>query len=129
MANLFEKLNANRPPSVEQTQPEIIRLGPAATTIPPVNPKAPLTDKFLAWLLDYWVPFANREPPTISLREICRNATPHAIRDWEVAMDLTDILVQRGWLVRCPGQKRRDRRIFQIIRGPKATLSQKVAEK
>jgi len=97
-------------PKPERIEPEVIRMGPATTTIPAVGPKAPPTDKFLAWLLDYWT------KPTISLREICRYATPHAIRDWERAMDLTETLVQRGWLVRRKTH-RRDHRVWEIARG------------
>src|SRR5262245_25284933 len=80
-------------PEPKQTAPEVIRMGPAATTIPTAGPKAHPTEKFLDWLLNYWT------KPTISLREICRYA-PHAGRDWEKAMNLAETLAQRGWLVR-----------------------------
>jgi hypothetical protein len=114
-------------PEPERAAPEIIRMGPAATTIPTAGPKAHPTEKFLDWLLNYWT------KPTISLREICRYATPHAIRDWERAMTLVETLVQRGWLIRCPETHRRDHRVWEIARGqankiPSATVSQKVAE-
>ena len=117
MASLFEKLNQGKPPPAEQAQqPEVIRMGPAATTIPTTSPNAHPTEKVLDWLLNYW------PKPTISLREICRLG-PHAFRDWESAMDLAETLVQRGWFIRCNAQKRRDMRVWQIVRGSKATLS------
>jgi hypothetical protein len=97
-------------PKPKQTAPEIIRMGPAATTIPPAGPKAHPTEKFLAWLLNYWT------KPTISLRQICRHG-PTATRDWERAMDLAETLVERGWFVRRETH-RRDMRVWQILRGP-----------
>jgi hypothetical protein len=109
--DIFERLSAGRPPTKAPPSPEIIRMGPAATTIPPAGPKAHPTEKFLDWLLNYWT------KPTISLREICRYATPHAIRDWEHAMGLAETLVQRGWLIRRKTH-RRDNRVWEIARGP-----------
>src|SRR5262245_45153521 len=128
--SLFERLSKGRPAPIEgppsneaarqgrtTPPPEIIRMGPAAATIPPAGPKAHPTEKFLSWLLNYWT------KPTISLREICRLG-PNGTRDWESAMDLAETLVQRGWLVRRETQRRRDMREWQIVRGPSATLSQ-----
>jgi hypothetical protein len=96
-------------PEPERVAPEIIRMGPAAATIPPAGPKAHPTEKFLSWLLTYW------NKPTISLREICRYG-PHAVRDWESAMNLTETLVQRGWLTPTKTH-RRDKRVWQVARG------------
>src|SRR5262245_41402710 len=104
-------------PETNRIEPEVIRMGPAAVTIPTAGPKAHPTEKFLSWLLNYWT------KPTISLREICRLG-PHVTRDWESAMDLAETLVQRGWLIRRETQRRRDMREWQIVRGPSATLSQ-----
>jgi hypothetical protein len=95
-------------PEPERVAPEIIRMGPAAATIPPAGPKAHLNEKFLDWLLNYWT------KPTISLREITRHA-PNAGRNWERAMDLAETLVQRGWLTRVETY-RRDHRVWQILR-------------
>src|SRR5215831_16371749 len=97
-------------PKEPPTEPEIIRMGPAATTIPPAGPKAHPTEKFLSWLLNYWT------KPTISLREICRHG-PSDTRNWESAMDLSETLVQRGWFIRRETQ-RRDMRVWQILREP-----------
>ena len=94
----------------KRTEPEIIRMGPAATTIPPVGPKAHPTEKFLDWLLNDW------PKSTISLREICRLG-PNAIRDWENAMGMAETLVQRGWLIRREKRRRRDNRVWEIARG------------
>src|SRR5262245_52252542 len=90
--------------------PEIIRMGPAAATIPPAGPKAHPAEKFLSWLLNHWT------KPTISLREICRHG-PSDTRNWESAMDLAETLVQRGWFIRRETQ-RRDMRVWQILREP-----------
>jgi len=98
-------------PKERPAEPEVIRMGPAAATIPPASPQAHPTEKFLSWLLTSWT------KPEVSLREICRYG-PHATRDWERAMDMAETLVQRGWLVRREAQKRRDMRVWQILRGP-----------
>src|SRR6516165_7003258 len=102
-------------PEPERVEPKIIRMGPAAATIPPAGPKAHPTEKFLSWLLNDWT------KPTIRLREICRHAPP-AGRDWERAMNLVETLVQRGWLVRLK-TRRRDMREWQILRGSKQISS------
>ena len=115
MASLFERLDRGRPPTEAPPSPEIIRMGPAAATIPPAGPKAHPTEKFLSWLLNDWT------KPTIRLREICRHAPP-AGRDWERAMNLVETLVQRGWLVRLK-TRRRDMREWQILRGSKQISS------
>src|SRR5262245_19038882 len=107
--DIFERLDKGRPPTEAPPSPEIIRMGPAAATIPPAGPKAHPTEKFLSWLLNYWT------KPTISLREICRYG-PHAVRDWESAMNLTETLVQRGWLTPTKTH-RRDKRVWQVARG------------
>jgi hypothetical protein len=108
--DIFERLN-KRQPTEAPPSPEVIRMGPAAATIPLAGPKAHPTEKFLSWLLNEWT------KPTIRLREICRHG-PYVARDWEDAMDLAETLVQRGWLVRLK-TRRRDMREFQILRGPK----------
>jgi transposase len=97
-------------PKERPAEPEVIRMGPAAATIPPASPKAHPTEKLLSWLLNHWT------KPTISLREICRYG-PNAIRDWESATSLSETLVQRGWLTRIE-TRRRDMREWQILRGP-----------
>jgi len=112
MVGFFDRIREEAPRQVE-TAPstEIIRMGPAAVTIPVAGPKAHPTEKFLDWLLNYWT------KPTISLREIYRYG-PHGIRDWESAMDLAETLVQRGWLARVEeAQPRRDMRVWQVLRG------------
>jgi len=96
-------------PEPERVVPEVIRMGPAAATIPPASPKAPLSEKFLSWLINDW------PKPTVSLREICRYAPP-AGRDWERGMSLAETAVQRGWLVRLE-TRRRDMRVWEIQRG------------
>src|SRR5262245_14502794 len=111
MASLFERLDKGRPPTEAAQSPEIIRMGPAAATIPLAGPKAHPTEKLLSWLLNYWT------KPTISLREICRHG-PHSTRDWETAMNLAETLVQRGWFIRHETQRGRDMRVWQILRGP-----------
>jgi hypothetical protein len=110
MANLFERLDRGRPPTEAPPSPEIIRMGPAAATLPPAGPKAHPAEKFLSWLLNHWT------KPTISLREICRHG-PSDTRNWESAMDLAETLVQRGWFIRRETQ-RRDMRVWQILREP-----------
>src|SRR5262245_44440394 len=108
--DIFERLDKGRPPTEAPPSPEIIRMGPAAVTIPPAVHKAHPTEKFLSWLLNYWT------KPTISLREICRHG-PSDTRNWESAMDLAETLVQRGWFIRRETQ-RRDMRVWQILREP-----------
>ena len=97
-------------PTEAPPSPEIIRMGPAAATLPPAGPKAHPAEKFLSWLLNHWT------KPTISLREICRHG-PSDTRNWESAMDLAETLVQRGWFIRRETQ-RRDMRVWQILREP-----------
>src|SRR5262245_33465096 len=111
--DIFERLDKGRPPTEAPPSPEIIRMGPAAATIPPAGPKAHPTEKLLSWLLNY------SPKPTISLREICRFGPRGAgARDWEGAMDLAETLVQRGWFIPRETQRRRDMRVWQILRGP-----------
>lgn len=113
MGSLFERLDKGRPPTEAAPSPEIIRMGPAAVTIPPAGPKAHPTEKLLSWLLNHWT------KPTISLREICQFGPRGAgARDWEGAMNLAETLVQRGWFIRRETQRRRDMREWQIVRGP-----------
>ena len=112
-AGFFDRIREEVPRQVEVAPPEIIRMGPAATTIPTAGPKAHPTEKFLDWLLNYW------PKPTISLREIYRFGPRGAgARDWESAMDLAETLVQRGWFIRHETQARRDMRVWEILRGP-----------
>jgi len=110
--DIFARLE-KRQPTEAPPQREVIRLGPAATVLPPTGPNAHPTEKFLSWLINDWA------KPTISLREICRYA-PNAGRDWERGMGLAETAVQRGWLVRLE-TRRRDMRVWQILRGPKQT--------
>jgi hypothetical protein len=124
MGSLFERLDKGRPPTEAPPSPEIIRMGPAAVTIPPAGPKAHPTEIFLDWLINRWT------KPTISLREICRHG-PQSARNWDSAMDLSNTLVERGWLTPIKTH-RRDKRVWQVLRGPPntpiATLSRTVTE-
>ena len=75
---------------------------PAETTI---NQPQVLLD----WLIRFWT------KPSITLRDIHRSG-PHLLRDKETILNLTQGLVERGWLI--PQETwRRDKREWKIARG------------
>lgn len=77
VGNLFDRLNAARPPSTEEPAP------------PPIPLAA---GRLLAWIQNNW------KKPVIRVRDICRFG-PNSIRDRESASKMVEILVGGGWLV------------------------------
>jgi hypothetical protein len=104
MANLFERLNAGRPPPTEEAAKQPIRQ--------PRRGSTPI-EKLQDWLVNHWT------KPTITVREI-RIYGPNLIRDGKAALSTAESLVERGWLVPLKVH-RRDRREWQIV--PKTSRS------
>jgi hypothetical protein len=97
MVSLFERLDRNRPPPVE----EVIK--------PPRKELEP-AQKLLDFLQQHWT------KPTITSREICRSG-PNAIRNQKNAINSAEILVKAGWLI--PNKtRRRDMHEWLIVRKP-----------
>jgi hypothetical protein len=91
--NLFQRLDRGRPPQAEE-QP---------------RRRSPQLERLLDWLVNHW------PRPTISAAEICTYGPRPRTRDR--AIELAEILVRHGWL-RPLKTHRRDRREWQIVRGP-----------
>ena len=92
MSNLFDRLDRGRP---TPTPTEAVIQDPTVT--------------LLEWLVKRW------PNPSITLRDIHRSG-PRAIRDKEMILNLTDNLVEAGWLVHSPTW-RHDKREWKIVRG------------
>ena len=91
MSDLFDRLDAKRPPAEEKTaQPD-----PA--------------QKLLDWLQTW-------NKPTICTRDICIWG-PSATRKRKSAIDAAEVLVRHGWLIPIKAH-RYDRRVWQIARRP-----------
>jgi hypothetical protein len=97
VANLFERLAAGRVPE-EPTPPP----APQATS--------PAVLKLLDWLQHTW------DQPTICARDFYRHG-PKYIRNRERALELTETLTKRGWLIPLKTH-RYDRKKWQITIGP-----------
>jgi hypothetical protein len=91
--NLFDRLNARRPPPIEITLPVNLKLLPIG--------------RLLNWLLNYW------DEPTISASQIyVYGPRP---RDPKSAISAAEILVRRGWLTPLRTH-RHDRKVWLINR-------------
>ena len=109
MVDLFKRLDAGRPPPVEE------KIEQPHSNLEPAQ-------KLLDFLQQHWT------KPTITSREICRSA-PNAIRNQKNAINSAKILVKVGWLI--PNQtRRRDMREWLIVRKPivHPTVATKTAE-
>src|SRR5262245_12046231 len=118
MADLFTKLNRERPPADEpkkEQPPVVVPRGPLLQPIAPeANPQSSPAEKLLDFVVNHW-----REP-TISVRNIQR-CGPNSIReDRKAALKAAKILAENGWLAAIPSH-RRDRRQWRIARGPGGT--------
>jgi hypothetical protein len=103
-SNLFERLNAGRPPPVEG-QPK-----PEANTVSSERAQKLLpAQKLLDWL-QHW------GKPTIRVRDI-RIYGPRSLRGRESAIDSAQILQKEGWLIPLK-TRRRDSLEWQVVRKP-----------
>ena len=105
MGNLFERLNAGRPPPAEsQSKAKTNTVGSDQTQ------KLQNAQKLLNWLL-------HRGKPTVYAREI-HLFGPYTLRqDRERAIDSAETLVRYGWLT--PAKKhRRDGRAWELVQKP-----------
>lgn len=93
MANLFERLNQGRPAPTEEA-------------IKQWRGGAPPIEKLLDWLVNHW------DKTTVTAREI-RIYGPRSVRHGKTALNLTQTLTERGWLVPVKGN-RRDKREWKI---------------
>ena len=106
MANLFERLDKERPPPAEATNKQ-------SRNSPPT---------LLDWLRNRW------PETTVCARDIYRHA-PSPIRgDRKIALDLAEALVGQGWLTPLKTH-RHDRKAWRIVgkTGENAGLSQQLS--
>ena len=93
MADIFERLNAGRPP-------------PPENAIKQLRGDSPI-EKLLDWLVNHWA------KDTITAREIYTHG-PNSIRDKKTTLGLAQILVERRWLV--PVTHQHNMRAWKIVR-------------
>ena len=94
MADIFERLNAGRPP-------------PPENAIKQLRGDSPI-EKLLDWLVNHWA------KDTITAREIYTHG-PNSIRDKKTTWGLAQILVEQGWLVPV-NTHQRNMRAWKIVR-------------
>ena len=92
--DIFERLNAGRPPPPKKTARHELSLPPA--------------QKLLNWLQQDWT------EPTIGARDIYRHG-PNAVRNRRSAINSAEILVKHGILVPTKA-RRRDMIKWQVVR-------------
>jgi hypothetical protein len=82
------------------------------SAVPPTNRKSPPIGKLLDWLVNHWA------KPSITAREIYSYG-PRCLRDKQTTLNLTQALVQRGWLVALETH-RRDKKMWRIVRSARS---------
>jgi len=109
--SVFSQYIADDSSSKKEQRGSEIQRGPLLQPIvPPADPKSTPAEKLLDFLVNHW------PAPTIRAQQIHWRG-PNCVRNRKTVINLTRVLVERGWLAPVKA-RRRDSKIWRIVREP-----------